>query len=349
MLLAVHSGSVVSNTEHDQLFRETFQHPENAAGLVKPWLPPVLAERIDWATLMLESGAFVDDASAKFADLLFSVQVRQLEGQRRPLLLQFLVEHQSTPPPRMALRMSGYVVRALERYAAAHDGAELPAVLPLVVSHCERPWSAARDLRELYALDPAADEALGPYLLGIRYLVDDLVGQTEAQIRGRALTTPAVVTLLALRSVRYESVFSEAFRRWADLLARMTPDELSPLLVYALRVGEEPTEALRDVLSSSVNLEAGDLVMTTAERLIEQGKKEGLELGRQKGRQEGEYEARRHTLVTLLGDKFPGQAIPGPVQQLIAEAPVESLAEWTRRVLTAPTLLDVFASEAEND
>ena len=34
------AGSVLSNTEHDQLFRETFQHPENAAGLVKPWLPP---------------------------------------------------------------------------------------------------------------------------------------------------------------------------------------------------------------------------------------------------------------------------------------------------------------------
>lgn len=316
------------HSDHDQLFRDTFEHPRHALGLVRQWVPAAIAEQIDWATLKLESGAFVDGVSSKYADLLFSVRFR--DG--RPLLLQLLIEHQSTSPARAALKIAGYVVRALERYADEHAGSQLPAILPLVVSQCERPWSAACQLRELYELDPPTEHALGDYLLDVRYLVDDLMRQTEEQIRRRTLTVQAAVTLLALRGVRYSRVFTESFRRWADLMAQMTVDELGPVLVYALRVGEEPTEALRDVLSSTVNSEAGDLVMTTAERLIA----EGME------------KERRHMLVTLLEARFPGEVIPPTVRRRIAEAPADMLMQWFQQAARASSLQDAFA-EAEND
>jgi len=174
--------------------------------------------------------------------------------------------------------------------------------------------------------------------------VDDLVGQTEEQIRQRVLTVDAAVTLLALRSVRFSADFVEAFQRWADLLKQLEPEGLSPVLVYALRVGEGSTAALRDVLRSTVSPEAGELVMTTAERLIESGRVEGV----REGIQEGIREERRHLLVTLLEDKFPSEAIPANLQKRIAEAPADTLMLWFRRALKASSLQDAFA-EAEND
>ena len=329
------------SSEHDHLFRETFQHPQHALGLLRSAIPTAIAEHIDWSTLALESGSFVDEVSSKYADLLFSVRIRDSDD---PLLVQILTEHQSTPQPLMALRMAGYVVRALERYATNHGTGRLPAVLPLVVAQCEQPWSAALDLRELYGLTQGAQEAIGPHLLDVRYLVDDLVGQTEEQIRQRVLTVDAAVTLLALRSVRFSADFVEAFQRWADLLKQLEPEGLSPVLVYALRVGEGSTAALRDVLRSTVSPEAGELVMTTAERLIESGRVEGV----REGIQEGIREERRHLLVTLLEDKFPSEAIPANLQKRIAEAPADTLMLWFRRALKASSLQDAFA-EAEND
>lgn len=202
-------------TPHDRLFRTVFQVPEHASGLVQPLVPAPVAARIDWSTLNLESGTFVDEGSSRNADLLFSARM----DDGRSVLIFLLTEHQSSPDHLMSIRMAGYVVRALERYVDAHGKPrQLPAVLPLVVSHCERSWSARLDLHELYDLDQHARETLAPHLLGIRYIVDDLSAQTEEAIRRRALTAQATVALLALRAVRITRLFADPMARWADLL-----------------------------------------------------------------------------------------------------------------------------------
>lgn len=67
------------------------------------------------------------------------------------------------------MRMAGYVVRALERYATNPGAGRLSAVLPLVVAQCEQPWSAALDLREQYGLRQNVQQGTGAHLLDVRY------------------------------------------------------------------------------------------------------------------------------------------------------------------------------------
>ena len=303
-------------------------------GLVRSLVPAPIADRIDWTTLALEPGSFVDESSSRHADLLFSVHT---VDDHQPVLLYVLTEAQSSPAPLMALRMAGYVARVLERYAESNGYAQpLPVVLPLVVSHCERPWSAALTLRELYGV-PSGGEEVDPYLLGIRYIVDDLSGQTEETIRRRVLTARAMVTLLMLRHVRVGRAFAEAFARWADLLRALSPAELAPVVVYALQVGEEPPEALRDVLQSYVSQQAGDMAMTTAERLMQEGEARGEMRGVAKGMAK--------MLVGQLLLKFG--AVSEADQQRIANAGTDTLELWARRVLTVQTLAEVFAEGDE--
>jgi predicted transposase YdaD len=109
----------VSIQAHDALFKSAFEHPSHAAGLFRHVLPPALAGAIDWTTLELQSGSFVDPTlRSRHSDLLFSARVDD-----RMVLLYVLLEHQSSNDPSMPLRSLDYAVciwRRHEQQFVAH-------------------------------------------------------------------------------------------------------------------------------------------------------------------------------------------------------------------------------------
>jgi len=156
---------------HDELFRHIFSNPEHAAGELRHVFRAALGAAIDWATLTLEPGTFVDEKLRELrSDLLFSAQC----GGRR-VLIYFLMEHQSTDDRFMALRLLGYMVRIWEDYRRAHpEATHLPPILPVVVCHDDTGWRAPRSFVEL--LDIPADLAavLAPQIVSFEMVVDDL-------------------------------------------------------------------------------------------------------------------------------------------------------------------------------
>ena len=111
---------------HDLLFRSTFSQVEHAASLLKLLLPKALVEHIDWSTLTLCPGSFIDEAlTERVTDLLFSVLFAG-----RPMLLYLLFEHQSTLEERMSFRLLRYEVRIWESFLNDTPAAKrLPAIL----------------------------------------------------------------------------------------------------------------------------------------------------------------------------------------------------------------------------
>jgi predicted transposase YdaD len=62
----------MSNNVHDALFKWTFSQPEHAAGELRAVLPRALVDRIDFSSLELCPGSFVDEAfQDRHTDLLF--------------------------------------------------------------------------------------------------------------------------------------------------------------------------------------------------------------------------------------------------------------------------------------
>ena len=58
---------------HDAIFKSVFQEPEHAAAELRHILPGELASAIQWSSLKLEPGSFVDPKLAdQHSDLLFS-------------------------------------------------------------------------------------------------------------------------------------------------------------------------------------------------------------------------------------------------------------------------------------
>jgi hypothetical protein len=104
---------------------------------------------IDYGTLELESGSFIDPELAdSHSDLLFSAR---LHGD--PVLLYLLLEHRSTNDRAMPLRAYQYLARIWKRHFQ-ENGLPLPLIIPLVVSHAA--LSAFQKLA-LWALRDARD------------------------------------------------------------------------------------------------------------------------------------------------------------------------------------------------
>ena len=84
---------MATKTPHDALFKAVFQQPENAAAELQHVLPAEQATAVDWPTLKLEPGSYVDEAlSDRHSDLLFSATTKT-SGER--VLVYLLFEHRA--------------------------------------------------------------------------------------------------------------------------------------------------------------------------------------------------------------------------------------------------------------
>lgn len=138
----------------------------------------------------------------------------------------------------------------------------------------------------------------------------------------RAIADPAEDPLAALDGL------ASALR---ELLAQPGgPARLAVVLRYTVLA--RPELDVRDVADAFRRVagpEAGEVVMSTAQELIDQGV------------QQGRLEERRELLEMLLREKFGKLA--QPVLARLAAATADELQAWAKRQITAKRIDDVFA------
>jgi hypothetical protein len=111
-------------------------------------------------------------------------------------------------------------------------------------------------------------------------------------------------------------------------------EALAQVMRYILEVNEHvDPEELQGLLERDLGPEAKDAIMTAGQRLIEQGRQQGIEQGRQRFQE---------LLLHLLRQRF-GNEVDTRVEQRIAAASFEQIGTWSARVLSAATLTDLFA------
>src|SRR5688500_10897972 len=178
---------------HDALFKATFSQPERAAEQLRWLLPPELVARMDFASLAVESGSFVDDAlRERHTDLLYSLRI---DG--RPARVYVLFEHQSSVDPWMPLRLLRYMLRVWEG-CAGEAGPPLPVIVPVVLHHSDTGWRAATRFEALFDLPPATAE----FTPHFRFVLDDLGAHSEAAVQERAVSAFTRLVLAALQQAR---------------------------------------------------------------------------------------------------------------------------------------------------
>ncbi|WP_434044558.1 MULTISPECIES: Rpn family recombination-promoting nuclease/putative transposase [Sorangium] len=332
-------------TPHDALFKSTFSQPEHAAAALRQVLPAALAARIDFASLALQSGSFIDEElAASQSDLLFSARLAEA-----PLFIYVLFEHQSTTHPLMAFRLLEYMVRVWKGHLERHPrSTRLPAILPVVLHHSDTGWTAAVTFQDVIDLPPEVLRLMAAYVPHFRFVLDDISKETDEALRARAMTALGRLVLWCFRHARRPDDLVARLSGWYELVreVRGAPGggaALSRVWRYILNIADpaQPRELLQRLLVAA-GPEAEEEIVTIADYLREQGRqageREGRQAGEREGLQAGRLEGQRSTLLKLLRLRF-GE-LPEPVVARVRAADAAQIEGWTERVLSSPTLDD---------
>jgi hypothetical protein len=325
-------------TPHDDLFRFTFRHVRHAAAWLRSFVPASIRDAIDWSGLLPAPESVQDETlHARMADLVFHAE---FTATRAPLWL--LVEHKSHHDAAVDDQLLRYAVR-LRDLGPRRDDEPPIAVLTILLHHGDAPFASAR-----------GNALLAEFRPRVPFLVFDLASQDEATIRAHDSTPLGTTCLLCLRFLRgfTASEAMAAFERWADLLRAVDrdggqpsgPTAVSALGWYVLRTTEVGSHDLHTAFERILQ-RPEETIMSTAEKLrnegIAKGKAEGLSEGLAKGKLEGKLEGKAETLLRQLTRRFG--APPAPLLTRVHAASLADLDLWTDRILDAKTLADVFA------
>ncbi|MBI5849882.1 MAG: Rpn family recombination-promoting nuclease/putative transposase [Planctomycetes bacterium] len=322
---------------HDHLFRTVFSEPEFARALLAGFLPDEIAAAVDWDSLKLVPGTFLDELSREQqVDLLFSVRIAG-----KPALIYILLEHKSVADRHAALQLLGYVVQIWRVWRREHPGEDLPRIVPIVMHHGSRPWTSPRSIEEL--LDQAdMSQALARRVrrLGprFRFLVVDLAALQEDAIATRVPAPEARLVLLVMRFAQRAGSEDavQALVRWRQLIVLAARHPKSGWLAgvlwsYFLDQTPVAPERLHETLQMINDEKTARTFVSAAEQLIARGKAEG------------KAEGRTELLLRQLRARF-GTTSDLVEARVRAASPAE-LDEFAVRVLDAPTIDAVFARE----
>lgn len=310
-------------TPHDALFKSMFSRPERAAELLRTFLAPELSARIDWSSLTLQSGSFVDeDLRAQHADLLFRAR---LDG--RDIRIYFLLEHQSTADRWISLWLLRYMVRIWVAHVDADKQARhLPPILPAVLHHGDRGWTIDTDFTALFDLP----DGLAAFIPRFRYALADLTTIDADTLRSRRSGSAAVrMALLALKEARAADDLQQLLLGWAGVLNELErepdgPDAIQRVFRYLWQTRD--TREFRRIDLEALGLgKTSEAIMTHEAYLLNKGREQGQQT----------------FFLGLLRSKFSG--VTPTVVTRVESADPDTLQRWGVRILVAATLDEVFA------
>jgi hypothetical protein len=323
---------------HDRSRRLLYHHPRTVRDLVRGFVPESWVDEIDFATLTRVpsdhiSAMLPGEFEERTSDVLWKVRWKGRKGKKgKELYLLILVELQSSCEQAMVLRVLGYIVMfylRLVKERPLKEGGRLPPVLPFVVYNGEVAWWAPLRFEDLVEEVP---ESFRPHVPSMTCcLVDEKRVSTETL---QALAENVEALLCRTR----QSAKPEGFRAVVEDVRRWLS-------------GPEDRELLRDLVAwfSKVviplhfpGIEASDLEdVHDLTSFVEANMTNFIAQAQAKGHQEGLADA----VLRLLNRKF--SEVSGDVRSRVQSADAEQLGLWIDRVLTAGSVEEVFASEAQ--
>ncbi|MBK8253136.1 MAG: Rpn family recombination-promoting nuclease/putative transposase [Polyangiaceae bacterium] len=326
----------------------------NAKGELQHLLPPELSAQLNWSTLKLEPGAFVDEElRASYSDLLFSI-----DYQGQLAYLYFLLEHQTLPERFFIFRQLKYVVRIWDKWLRENPTAtHLPIIIPMLLCHGRKPWIYPLRFEELVNIPQDIAPVVLDFIPKFRVAVDDLSTQSHEALRERAMTEFARVTLWSLKTATNTEEMLRTVELWATHLhalrnARNGAAALATVIRYVFAVHERPEEVVLTTLAKAMKMEDNEVMATVEEQLIAKGRQRGIEEGLMQGltqgreqgllqgREQGLTQGQRAVLLRQLERKFG--KIPAEFTSRVEAAPLHELETWLDRVLVAQSLSQVF-------
>jgi predicted transposase/invertase (TIGR01784 family) len=257
---------------HDVMVRAVLSDVAEATNFLQRHLAEEVSQALNWSTLKLVEGSFVDeDLRRSEADLLY--EVAHVSGEAS-VWVYVLLEHQSTPDRWIRFRLLKYCCRIWDQsFREQPDQRELRAIVPLVFYQGERSWSYSSEFADLFAASVRAWPGVPRFSHG---LIDQSGLQPE-EVQGECKVQ--IMQLLLMAAYHPALAWMEQVARLLDALSSLPPsgglNYMRIFVLYILATQEpEAAESFREVLRRHAP-HVGDDLMTYAQELVAEGEERG--------------------------------------------------------------------------
>lgn len=317
---------------HDASYKLVFAFREVVRDLIRDFIADPWLQTADFDSMEMVSGNYVSDGlRLGLNDVVWRVRV---PGQQQPVYL--LIEFQSSNDPHMAARMLAYVgmfYRDVSRRCRVAGSHQYPLVFPIVFYNGTARWRAPMDIAAMIPFVPGRVATCQPKL---QYCLIDRSSYTEAELATQRNLVAALMRLEQATTV--DAVFAPL--RLARELAQGNAALDTALTAWVAARAANFSAAALD-LNEVHNLM--ELDMELSEGYGKWARRLERDITRKvkaKVTAEVRAEVKAELLITLLDHRF------GPLAEDITakvlSAPVEQIEDWTRRVLYAQRLDEVF-------
>jgi predicted transposase YdaD len=326
---------------HDKLVKSTFSDPDNARAFLEAHLPRKLARRIDWKSLTLVSGSFIDpEFAASSSDLLFTAKI---DGH--PAFLYILFEHQNQEDPLIGLRLLTYMVRIWNDHLRNNPGAtKLPPILPLVLAQDNKPWKSSTLFADLIDIPEGAGE-IKKHIPDFEFQLVELFRMPFEKILG---TPMGILTLRALKAEKLQALLDDTV--WDESLLIQLPSASFEMLMRYILDRDLDKPAFRRRLKTLRSPKLSKNAMSLAEQFRQEGREETRSLAEQfrqegieEGHQKGLIFSKQQAIIEALEIRF--QRVPeGLREEIESIADSKKLTRFLRAAITS-TDIESFAAE----
>jgi len=201
---------------HDPLFRSAFEDLRLFRELLI-WLVPFVVELLDLDQTELQKDTFVDEElKTHYSDMLYKVPIKGTTDKN--VIVFVLLEHKASSDYWTMLQMLRYIVRIwMREYKAAEvekrlDSFELPPVLPIIIYHGEKGYTAPVKLGKLIR----AIEGFTKYQIDFEAFLLDLTNFDKT-------TPPEDLELFAVLAVMQAVFRPDAVERLKKIYLKIKP------------------------------------------------------------------------------------------------------------------------------
>ena len=340
---------------HDTLFRAAFADPVHAAGLIRAAMAldpgyAAMVPHIAWVRLRRVDATVVDAADRQFeTDPMFEAPLIAPDGTEVQVVFTAIFEHKSYLDRFTAWQSMRYQVRTIDWHQAQpgrHNS--WPIVITIVVYHGSVPWTAPRDMRDLFVLPnsipAAARHAIRSLLPSSRYLLHDLRDCSTDHAASPLLSIVAFLAIQALKDLSRAD--ADKLRGWMQqhkqqiLRLLETPADrafFGALISYLMNTSKVEPEVLKQTLCTVLPGNNHDEWLSPFQRMLREQRAEGSE----EGEARGSRTAFATALLQLLDQRFG--KVPDAVRLRIESADAQRLQGWFSKALDARSIDEALA------
>lgn len=252
------------------MFKILGKSKENAADLIKGTFPEYILQKLDLDTLTPDNNSYIDkELQEYYSDLVYDC----IYSGNTDIKISLLFEHKSYVPDYPNLQILRYMQKIWDFNIKPKES--LKPVIPIVFYHGKEKWI----VKPFAGCFKQVDDILAGFIPSFDYLLTDLANYSDEELKQKLFSREAnKLICLIMKHIFEEDYLKQEFENIFIIIKNyIETEEGADFLISTLTYIFSTTEIDKDFVTNKLNYiskTGGDIAMTTAMKLREEGRKE---------------------------------------------------------------------------